>query len=60
MMHMSKHHHDDEVPDTANLDGCGASLQSFEMEPPIHRKESFKRKRPTKSRVMNLSLETLN
>ena len=60
MMHMSKHHHEDEVPATVPVDGSGLSVLSFEMEPPIHRRDSCKKKRPAKTRVMNLSLETLN
>lgn len=34
MMHMSKHHHDDEVPPLSNMDGSAPSHLSLDMEPP--------------------------
>jgi hypothetical protein len=57
MMHMSKHHHDDEVPSLSGHE-ASANANFSEMNPPL-RKESSRKKRPTKARVMNLALDKI-
>jgi hypothetical protein len=57
MMHMSKHHHDDEVPSLSGHE-ASANASYADMNPPL-RKESSRKKRSTKPRVMTLALDKL-
>jgi len=59
MMHMSKHHHEDEVTPAIIGDVSAQSVHSLEMEPPQIKREISKKKRPAKIKVMNLALETM-
>ena len=56
MMHMSKHHHEDELPYTSCQEGS-LEADSNSNERVIKRKDSHKKKRPAKTRVMSLALE---
>ncbi len=56
MMHMSKHHHEDEVPYTSCQEASGET-DSHCAEKVSKRKDSNRKKRPAKTRVMSLALE---
>lgn len=61
MMHMSKHNHDEEVhSEELSKISPALSYQAHEMEPPRSRGESCKKKRPPRTRVMNLAMETID
>ena len=62
MMHMSKQFHDEEkeiIAQDMTKPSPTLSFQTSDMDPPS-RRESLKRKRPAKTRVMQLALETLS
>lgn len=48
MMHMSKHHHEDELPYTSSCPEGSVEADSHSNERPIKRKDSNKKKRPAK------------
>ena len=61
MMHMSKQFHDEEkdiIAQEATKPSPTLSFQAADMDPPS-RRDSLKKKRPAKTRVMQLAMETL-